>query len=63
MHYEYEITPSYMKKVIDRMELFRKKCKVTQAIHLTFITVNGVKHNSQWDMIHSEVTAKQLFKE
>lgn len=58
---EYEITPSYLNKIISRMEEFRISSNVKKAIHLTFITVKGVKHNAQWGMIQNEITAEQLF--
>lgn len=59
---EYDITPSYLKKVIDRMEDFRESTKTRKALHLTFVTISGVKHNAQWGMIQNEVTADQLFR-
>lgn len=59
---EYDITPSYLKKVIDRMEDFRAATKTRKALHLTFVTINGLKHNAQWGMIQNEVTVDQLFK-
>lgn len=59
---EYDITPAYLKKVIDRMENFRESTKTRKALHLTFVTINGVKHNAQWGMIQNEITADQLFK-
>lgn len=59
---EYDITPSYLEKIIDRMEDFRNATHEKKAIHLTFVTINGVKHNAQWGMIQNEVTADQLFE-
>ncbi len=49
-------------KMIERMEDFRESTKTKKALHLTVVTVNGVKHNAQWGMIQNEVTADQLFK-
>lgn len=58
---EYEITPKYLKNVIDRMESFRSAVRTKKALHLTFVTINGLKHNAQWGMIQNEVTAEDLF--
>ena len=59
---EYDITPTYMQKLNDRAEEFRKSTKTKKALHLTFVTINGVKHNAQWSMIQNEVTADDLFR-
>ena len=58
----YDITPSYMAHLNERIEIFRKMTKTRKAIHLTFVTVNGIKHNAQWGMVQNEVTADDLFK-
>ena len=60
---EYDISPSYMRRMIDRIGKFRTSTKTKKALHLTMITVNGVRHNAQWNDIQNEVTADQLFKE
>lgn len=60
---EYDISPSYMRRMIDRIGKFRTSTKTKKAIHLTMITVNGVRHNAQWNDIQNEVTADQLFRE
>lgn len=58
---EFTITPDYMQRILERAELFRSTTKTRKAIHITFITINGVKHNEQWNQIQSEVTAETLF--
>lgn len=60
---EYDITPSYMKNLLNRIGDFQSSTKTNKALHLTMVTVNGVKHNAQWNDIQNEVTAEQLFKE
>lgn len=60
---EYDITPAYLKSVIDRMENFRVTTKTKKALHLTFVTINGLKRNAQWGMIQNEVTADDLFQQ
>ena len=52
---------SYMEKLIERKESFRRATSTTKALHLTFITSNGLKRNAQTDMIQSQVTLDDLF--
>ena len=59
----YDITPAYMTHLTERAELFREMTKTKKALHLTFVTVNGIKHNERWGLIQNEVTADDLFKE
>lgn len=60
---KYEITPSYMERLIERKETFREATKTKKALHLTMVTINGIVRNAQWNDIQNEVTADQLFKE
>ena len=57
----YEITPSYLAKLIERREAFRQATSTSKAIHLTMITSNGLKRNAQAEMIQSQVTLEDLF--
>ena len=57
----YEITPSYLAKLIERRETFRRATATSKALHLTMITSNGLKRNAQTDMIQSQVTLEDLF--
>ena len=59
---EYEITSAYLNKLMERREAFRQSTRTAKALHLTFVTVCGVKHNEQWGMIQNEVTADDLFR-
>lgn len=60
---EYEITAAYLNTLLNRREIFRAATKTKKALHLTLVTVNGVKHNAQWSRIQNEVTADDLFKD
>lgn len=59
---EYDITPAYMEKLMERRELFRELTQTKKALHLTFITLYGIKHNAQWGLIQNDVTADHLFR-
>lgn len=58
----YNITPDYLKTLLERCEIFREATATKKAIHLTMVTMNGVVHNEQWGMIQNEVTADDLFR-
>ena len=58
----YELTPAYLAKLTERKEIFRRATSTTKALHLTFITSNGMKRNAQTDMIQSQVTLDDLFE-
>lgn len=58
----YAITPAYMETMLTRKEQFRETTGTRKALHLTMITMDGVLHNPQWNMIQNEVTADALFK-
>lgn len=60
---EKDINPAYLKSVIERMEDFRADTKTNKALHLTFVTINGLKHNAQYGMFQNEVTADDLFRQ
>ena len=57
----YEITPTYMKHIVERVERFRKMTKTRKALHISFVTVNGLKRNKQSLLIQNEITAEDLF--
>lgn len=59
---KYDITPSYLKTLIERKELFRQSTGTKKALHLTMVTLEGIVQNAQSGMIQNEITADQLFK-
>lgn len=58
----YDVTKLYLDKLLERRELFREMTHTRKALHLTFITVNGLKQNAQSYMIQNQVTADDLFR-
>ena len=46
-----------------KIETFRALSKTQKAIHLTFVTSCGLVRNSYWNMVQSEVTLDDLFRE
>ena len=59
---EYEIDKDYEKKLINKIECFRKETGSKKALHLTMVTTYGVKQNSHSGRIQSEVTMDDLFE-
>lgn len=58
----FEIDKDYDEKLRERRGSFKSETKTNNAVHLTFITTYGVKHNKYWGSIQSEVTMKDLFE-
>ena len=58
---EYVIDKAYSKELKHKRDIFREQTKTRKAIHLTMITMEGVKRNVYYDDIQSEVTSDQLF--
>ncbi len=59
----YAISDEEDRNLINKREAYIRDTGTTSAIHLTMITVNGVKHNAAWNDIQSEVTLDDLFKD
>ncbi|MGN0906381.1 MAG: hypothetical protein ACI4NM_04475 [Bullifex sp.] len=60
---EYVITSEYETRLRERTALFRHATKTRKALHLTFITTSGVKRNTHYGVIQSEVKLDDLFRE
>jgi hypothetical protein len=59
----YAISDDEDRCLINKREAYIRDTGTTSAVHLTMVTVNGVKHNAAWNDIQSEVTLDDLFKE
>ena len=53
----------YAKVLANKKQTFKAVTGTKKGIHLTFVTVGGVAHNSYWSDVQSEVTLDDLFKE
>jgi hypothetical protein len=59
---EYELTESYTEKLRKRLWAFSDIVGENKAVHMTFITTYGLKHNKYWaELVQSEVTMADLF--
>ena len=59
----FAIDEKYDLQLQTRRETFIEETGTTNAVHLTMITVNGVRRNSYWNDIQSEVTLDDLFRD
>lgn len=59
----YAISDEENRDLVNKREAYVRDTGTTSAVHLTMITVNGVRHNAAWNDIQSEVTLDDLFKE
>jgi hypothetical protein len=59
---EYIIDKAYFKKLQNKIEAFRSETNPQQAIHLTFISSNGLKPNAYSQQVQNEVILSDLFQ-
>ena len=60
---EYEIDAEEAARMRIRKEAFVRETGFRGGVHLTFVTPYGVKRNKYWNMVQSEVTLDDLFRE
>ncbi len=58
---EYIITKQYDRELRTKAEVLQNETKTRKAVYITMVTTYGIKHNSYFDTIQSEVTMEQLF--
>jgi hypothetical protein len=59
---EFVIDKDYDKVLRNKRSAFKAETKTRKSIHITMVTTYGVKHNSYWNDIQSEITVNDLFK-
>lgn len=58
---EYVIDGQYMENLKNKMAAFRKETGCRKAVHLTMVTLNGLKQNQfSWDVVN-QITGEDLF--
>lgn len=58
---EYAINKSYDLQLRNKLAVFTEETKTRKALHLTFVTPNGLKQNAYRGDVQSEVTGEDLF--
>lgn len=58
---EYTITKMDDADLRNKVEVFENQTGAKSAIMITMVTAFGVKHNTYYDSIQSEITVDQLF--
>lgn len=58
---EYSITSDYAKEIMDRISMFTVAEKTRKDIRCTFITVYGVKQNTNSDVVADQIVLDDLF--
>ena len=59
---QFAITSDYAAKLANKIEVFRDETGTGCAVHLTLVTMNGIKRNENASIVQSEVTADDLFR-
>ena len=60
---EYEIDAKEAERLRNRVETFRRETGMRGGIHLTFVTPFGIKRNKYRNLVQSEVTLDDLFRD
>ena len=60
---QFAIKPGYAASLANKIAVFKEETGTESAVHLTLVTMNGVKRNENSSIVQSEVTADDLFKE
>ena len=58
---EFTIDDAYAANLRNKIEVFRKETKTKKAVHLTFISVNGLARTGRSSVVVNEVTGEDLF--
>ena len=58
---EYSIDAEYEAELLQKAEVFRNECKTDKAIHITLVSVNGLKRNAHSDAVQNVITGEELF--
>lgn len=58
---EFAIDKTEDANIANRVEAFRKMVGEKKTIHVTIVTANGLKHNTYWNNVHSEIGLDDLF--
>ncbi len=59
---EFSIGDAYVRKLRERIALFKEETGTRKSVHLTFVTTYGLKRNGNADVVQSEITLEDLFK-
>lgn len=59
----YALSDEEDRNLLNKREIYARETGTSSAIHLTMVTVNGLRHNTAWNDVQSEVTLDDLFKD
>lgn len=57
----FEITSEYEANLRNKVRSFREETKTDKALHVTFISINGLKRNAHSDIVANQIDSEQLF--
>ena len=59
---QFAVTADYARKLADKITVFKEDTGTKCAVHLTLVTLNGLKRNENSSIVQSEVTGDDLFR-
>ncbi|MCF0177249.1 MAG: ATP-binding protein [Bacteroidales bacterium] len=60
---KFRLTQKYIDDLQNKIDVFRRENKLTQAVHLVMVTTCGLSNPSFSSLVQKELTAEDLFKE
>lgn len=60
---EYSIGASYARELENKLALLRDETRTEKSLHLTFVTVSGVRRNENSHLVQSQVRLDDLFRD
>ena len=58
----FTIDKEYAKELQNKLEVYQELSKDNRTLHLVLITLNGVAHNNNYNIVQNEITMDELFK-
>ena len=59
---EYVIDALYERELLHKMHVYQDETQVRKSVHITLITVNGLKRNEHAGVVQNVITAEDLFR-
>ena len=59
----FAIGANYEKELRNKVSLFKEETETKSSVHLTMVTIDGVRRNEHSGIVQSEVTLDNLFRE
>ena len=60
---EFAIDADYAEDLRNKIAAFKEVVGIRKSVHLTLVTAGGLKRNTYWGMVQSQVVLDDLFRD